>query len=203
MHLAPAPTQDAALRRVVLIVGLANLAYFAVEFSVARHIGSVALFADSIDFLEDTAINLLIFLALGWSARRRAGVGMALAALLLVPVAAALWTAWEKFLAPVAPQASVLTVTAIGALVVNTSCAMLLARFRSSSGSLSRAAFLSARNDALTNIAIIGAGLMTLRWPTAWPDLVVGAVIATINADAALEVWRAARHEYGAHHARG
>jgi hypothetical protein len=38
-----------------------------------------------------------------------------------------------------------------GALVVNAYCAFLLARFRDHSGSLTRAAFLSARNDTLAN----------------------------------------------------
>lgn len=43
------------LRRIVLIVALLNLAYFAVEFTVALTIGSVSLFADSVDFLEDAS----------------------------------------------------------------------------------------------------------------------------------------------------
>ena len=55
---------DSGLRRAVLIVALANLAYFFIEFTVAQKIGSVSLFADSIDFLEDTAVNLLIVIAL-------------------------------------------------------------------------------------------------------------------------------------------
>ena len=56
---------DAGLRRAILIVALLNLTYFGVEFAVARRIGSVSLFADSIDFLEDTSLNLLILMALG------------------------------------------------------------------------------------------------------------------------------------------
>ena len=74
---------DPAIRRVVRLVALLNLSWFGVEFAVARAIGSVSLFADSIDFLEDASINLLIFAAIGWSAARRARVGMALAAILL------------------------------------------------------------------------------------------------------------------------
>ena len=53
------------------------------------------------------------------------------------------------------PAPFILTFTGLGALAVNLCCAMLLARFRNSSGSLTRAAFLSARNDAYANIAII------------------------------------------------
>lgn len=186
----------ASLRRAVLIVALANLAYFGVEFAVARRIGSVSLLADSIDFLEDAAVNLLILLAIGWSAAKRAKVGMLLAAILLIPGIATLWTAWEKFSAPVPPEPWLLSTTGIGALIVNLFCAFLLAKFRHHSGSLTRAAFLSARNDAAANLAIIAAGLITLVWASGWPDLIVGIGIALMNADAAKEVWEAAREEH-------
>src|SRR5471030_1226859 len=135
------------LRRVVIVVAVLNLAYFGVEFAVARAIGSVSLFADSIDFLEDASVNFLIVVALGWTARKRARVGMALAGILLVPGLATLWTAWEKLNAPVAPDPALLSLTGFGALAINLTCALMLARYRQHKGSLTKAAFLSARND--------------------------------------------------------
>jgi Co/Zn/Cd efflux system component len=184
------------LRRTVITVALLNLGYFGVEFSVALAIGSVSLFADSVDFLEDTSINLLIAVALGWSATNRARLGMALAGILLIPSLSTVWTAWQKFLMPVPPAAIPLTLVGLGSLVVNLSCAFLLARFRTHSGSLTRAAFLSARNDALANIAIVVAGFITAATKSGWPDLIVGLGILSINADAARKVWRAAREEH-------
>src|SRR6476659_10597171 len=127
---------DESLRRVVARVALLNLAYFGVEFGVALAIGSVSLFADSIDFLEDTSVNFLILVALGWAAHRRARVGMVLAAILLVPGVATLWTAWQKFALPVPPEPVPLSLTGAGALVINLSCALMLARYRQHSGSL-------------------------------------------------------------------
>lgn len=189
-----APNTD--LRRRVRTVLLLNLGYFGVEFAVALAIGSVALFADAIDFLEDASVNGLILLALGWSAARRARVGMALAAILLVPGLATLWTAWDKFLAPVPPAALPLTLTGLGALAVNLTCALLLARFRAQGGSLTRAAFLSARNDAAANLAIIAAGLATAATLSPWPDLVVGLGIFALNLDAAREVYGEALKEH-------
>jgi len=184
------------LRRVVAVVAALNLAYFGVEFSVALVIGSVSLFADSIDFLEDASINLLIFTALGWSVARRARVGMLLAGILLVPGLATLWTAWDKVMKPVAPEPFALSLTGAGALAVNATCAALLARYRAEGGSLTRAAFLSARNDAYANVAIIAAGLLTATvWASAWPDIIVGLGIACLNFDAAREVFDAARKE--------
>jgi Co/Zn/Cd efflux system component len=189
---------DQGLRRAVRLVALLNLGYFGIEFAVALAIGSVSLFADSIDFLEDTSINLLILIALGWTARRRARVGAVLAGILLVPGIATLWTAWEKFTTLVPPEPLALSLTGLGALAVNLTCALLLVRFRHHSGSLTKAAFLSARNDALANVAIIAAGLLTAYTLSAWPDLIVGLVIAAMNADAAREVWEAAREEHRA-----
>ncbi|HVX76686.1 MAG TPA: cation transporter [Bradyrhizobium sp.] len=187
------------LHRAVTIVALANLAYFGVEFAVALAIGSVSLFADSVDFLEDASVNLLILVALDWPAKYRARLGMVLAVILLAPAVATLWTAWQKFNLPLAPEPVPLSLAGLGALAVNFGCALLLARYRTHSGSLTRAAFLSARNDTIANIAIIIAGLATaFIWKSAWPDLVVGLCIAAMNADAAHEVWTAARDEHRA-----
>lgn len=184
------------IRRAVAVVAAANLAYFFVEFSVAQRIGSVSLFADSVDFLEDTAVNLLIFMALRWQPAQRARVGMLLACILLIPAGALLWTAWQKFQHPSMPEPWLLSLTGAGALLVNAGCALLLTKFRHHSGSLTKAAYLSARNDALANLAIIVAGLVTLLWHSGWPDLIVGLAIGAMNADAAKEVWEAARDEH-------
>lgn len=89
--------QAAALARAVAWVAALNLAYFFVEFLVARRIGSVSLFADSIDFLEDASVNFLILIALGWSARRRAALGLLLALILLLP-ALARWRSTSRAL---------------------------------------------------------------------------------------------------------
>ena len=176
-------------------VAALNLGYFFVEFTVARAIGSVSLFADSIDFLEDASVNFLVLVALNWTARKRALVGFLLAALLLVPGIATAWMAWSKFNAPVAPAELPLSLAGLGALGVNMSCAYLLVKVRDVAGSLSRAAFLSARNDAYANGAIILAGLITYFWTSAWPDLIVGIGILLLNLGAAHEVYEAAREE--------
>ena len=183
------------LRRVVASVAVLNLGYFVIEFAVALAIGSVSLFADSIDFLEDAAVNFLILVAFGWSARRRARVGMTLAGLLLVPGLATLWTAWDKLTVSVPPEPVPLSLAGAGALAVNLSCAFMLARYRHHRDSLTRAAFLSARNDALANVAIVAAGLVTAYTFSALPDLIVGLGIAGMNADAAREVYLTAWNE--------
>jgi Co/Zn/Cd efflux system component len=194
------PLRLAALRQTVLLVAALNLAYFCVEFGMARLIGSVALYADSVDFLEDATVNLLIVMAIGLGAAARRVVGIGFAALLLVPSFAALWTAWEKIVTPAIADPLALSVTALGALIVNAVCAVLLARVRDHGGSLSKAAFLSARNDVLANAFMIAAGAATALTASIWPDVIVGLAIAALNATAAREVYEAAIGEVDAPH---
>lgn len=185
--------KEALFKKSILLVALANLSYFFVEFFVARHIHATSLFADSIDFLEDASINLLIFLALHWTSKNKARLGKVLAIILIIPAFAFLYTAWQKFYIPSVPDPSMLSVTGVGALLINFSCVYILVKFRNYQGSLSRAAFLSARNDALANIAIIFAGLISFIWYSLWPDLLVGFFIMAINLDAAKEIWEASK----------
>ena len=184
-----------SLKKTVIIVAVLNLIYFVYEFSIARKIGSVSLFADSIDFLEDAAVNILILLSFGWSIRTRVKLGYVFAGLLLVPGIAVLSVAWDKFQNPETPESLTLGLTGLGALVINVFCAFLLSRFRKSKESLTKAAYLSARNDALANVAIISASVISLFWTSGWPDLIVGIGILFLNLDSASEVLEASRKE--------
>lgn len=190
--------ESAGLRPVVARVAALNLGYFGVEIAVALAIGSLALLADSLDFLEDAALNLLIFAGLGWSLRNRARLGVVLALVLLVPGLATAYAAYGKFHEMTVPAPVPLTLTGLGALAVNLTCTLILARHRAGGGSLTRAAFLSARNDVAANVAIVAAGLITALTLSPWPDLVVGLGIAVLNADSAHDIIRAARAEWRA-----
>lgn len=192
----PSVTVNTTLRKVVWTAALLNVAYFGIEFAVALSIHSVSLFADSVDFLEDASLNLLIAAAFNWGALARARLGMVLAGLLLVPGVATVWTAISKIHTPSIPAPQPLSLVAAGAMAVNLACALLLASHRNKGGSLTRAAFLSARNDVLANIGILVAAWITFRLHSFWPDLIVGLGIAGLNLDAAREVWTAAHQEH-------
>lgn len=184
------------LRRTVLLVAALNFAYFLVEASVAVAIGSVSLVADSVDFLEDTAVNLLIFLAMGWTLRRRATAGKVMAGIILLPAVAALVMAVVKFNDPVAPEPRWLIIASVGAFIVNAVCALILMRVRDHGGSMTTAAWLAARNDVIVNLAVIVMGILTWTLvPNGWPDLVLGLLIVVLNGTAAKEVWEVAEEE--------
>ena len=144
------------LREVVRLVAILNIAYFGLEISVGLWIGSVSMFADSIDFLEDAAINLLVLVSIGWSASRRSAVGMLLAAVLLVPCIATFVMAGYKFSVPFAPSPLPLILIGIGALMINLGCAYMLTRCRRSGGNMVSAALSATRYDIFANLAIAG-----------------------------------------------
>jgi Co/Zn/Cd efflux system component len=194
-HPAPGQLDAARLRRAVLIVAALNFSYFFVEFAVALVAGSVSLLADSVDFLEDTTVNLLIFVALGWPLAHRARLGKAMALVILGPAVLAGWKAIERFADPIAPDVTPLVLASLGAIAVNGASAWLLAGVRHQGGSLSRAAFLSARNDVLVNVAIIAMGVVTLWTDSGWPDLILGCGIIALALHAAWEVWEVSEEE--------
>lgn len=189
------------LRKTVLLVATLNLIYFAVEYYYGQLYDSVALIGDSIDFLEDASVNILIALAIGWSLKKRRYTSYALALLLLVPGIAFLWNAVHQFLSPEVPEGRGMGFVGFGALLVNTTCAFLIAKHRKEEGGLVRAAYFSARNDAMANVLIISAGLFTLRYPSIWPDLLIGIFIFILNADAAKEILETAHKESKEHRA--
>ena len=185
-----------ALKPIVLRVAALNLSYFGIEFYFAQRYNSVALFSDSLDFLEDASVNLLIFLAFSLAAVWRKRLSYLFALLLLLPAVGFFWNAISKLSDPVAPGGTGMSIVGLGALAVNLYCAILLNKFKDIKGGLAKAAYFSARNDAVSNILIIAAGLLTLVWVSPVPDLIAGAVIFFINADSAGDILRAARAEH-------
>ena len=122
-------------------------------------------------------------------------MGKAMAAILVVPASVAAWQAVQAFSDPVAPDASPVVLASLGAIGVNGVSAWLLVRVRHHGGSLSRAAFLSARNDVAVNLAIIAMAGATLWTGSGWPDLVLGCVIIVVALHAAHEVWEVSEEE--------
>jgi Co/Zn/Cd efflux system component len=190
-----AHTHNRRLKSAILWVAILNGLYFFVEFGAGLSTESVSLIADSIDFLEDASLNILILVGIGFAAAARARLGMFLAILVGIPAVVALLAVIDKFINPAVPQAQGMSIAAFGALVVNATAAFILVRVRDHENSLVTAAWLSARNDVLANLAIIGAAGATLGIASQWWDVAVGIVICYLNADAAVKVWRRSRRE--------
>jgi Co/Zn/Cd efflux system component len=167
---------------------------FFIEGGLGLWIGSAALLADAGDFLEDAIVLGLALIAIGWSVRARgtAGLvqGLAMAGVGVGAIAQIVRRILEGGAPPPAPMGSV----ALLALAVNGFCAYRLIRFRRGDASM-RAIWLSTRNDAMLNIlTILAAGFIAITGSGS-PDIIAGAIIASVNLWSSIGVIRAATAE--------
>jgi Co/Zn/Cd efflux system component len=182
-------------RRALVLAILLNASLAVIETAAAVWSRSVALIADAIDFVEDTTVYALA-LAMGASkpeARRR--FGLVIAGLMALPGLAALWQVWRQITSGVAPHGATIWAVSTLALVANlaTASIILAARRGPAPQSLGlRAAWLSSRNDALANIAMIAAGLAVQATGRAWPDIAVGLAVAALHLSGGWAILRGA-----------
>lgn len=189
---------DPAYRRALWWVVILNVGFGLIELAGGFLANSQALKADALDFLGDGSITFVGLLALGWAASTRARValtqGLFLAALGLWVIAMAAWRALNA----VPPEAELMGGIGVVALIVNLSAALILARFRGAGDAQARAIWLFSRNDALANVAVIAAAAFVYALDSAWPDIIVAAVIAMLFLHSAWEIIHDARKQLGA-----
>jgi len=184
------PGNDRAWRRVLWIALAINAGMFALEIGAGVAAHSAALKADALDFLGDSAnyaISLGVAgLALQWRARAALLKGVSLALLGLWILAS---TAWMTFTGTL-PRAETMGVVGTLALIANLACAIMLWRYREGDANR-RSVWICSRNDAIGNVAVVAAALGVFGTGTAWPDLIVATVLASLGLSGG---WRIIRH---------
>lgn len=192
---APEPKAPAPGFRKALWIALAvNLAMFLIEGYASLLSGSVSLLADAIDFFGDSANYLLSLsvLSMGMLWRGRAAMvkGITMTVFGLAVMGRAIWVMQND----ITPEP--LTMGAVGllALVANMSVAIMLFKFREGDSDM-RSVWLCSRNDAIGNIAVMVAALGVFGTGTAWPDLIVAAIMGSLAITAGISVVRHARSD--------
>lgn len=181
--------------RIVVWVALAlNLGMFFYEFGVSFLADSSSLKADALDFLGDAANYMVSLFVLSRSLNLKAKAsilkGLTMAAfgvwVLISTVQSALYGAQ--------PQAEIMGWIGAIALAVNLFVAYLLYQFRDGDSNM-QSVWLCSRNDAIGNVAVLGAALGVAYFGTMWPDLVVAALMSYLGFGASMKVLRTARME--------
>ena len=191
---ATAPHEDPRYRRVLWVALALNALMFGVELVAGLAAGSVSLLADSIDFLGDAANYGVSLLVLGMGAGVRARTAMFKAACMAAFGVWVLASAGWQAVAGGVPEATTMGAVGLLALLVNLGVAAMLFRWRAGDANM-RSVWLCSRNDALGNLAVLGAALGVAGTGTAWPDLLVAAVMAVLALGAARHVLATARGE--------
>jgi Co/Zn/Cd efflux system component/copper chaperone CopZ len=183
-----------AYKRALWIVVALNVGYGVIEMFGGFLSGSQALKADALDFLGDGLITFLGILAIGWSlvwrARSALIQGLFLGALGLGVLAN---TAY-RVLVQQQPEAELMGLFAVIALVVNVVAVLPLLPHRTGDANV-RAVWLFSRNDAIGNAAVVVAAGLVAWTGTPWPDLVVAVVIAGLFLQSSWSIIRDARSD--------
>ena len=174
-------------RKILWIALVVNFTMFVVEIGAGFTAGSVSLLADSLDFAGDAAnygISLLV-LGMGVVARARASLFKALCMLLfgIAVLATALW----HLVSGTVPSAPTMGVVGTLALLANVGVAALLYAYREGDSNM-RSVWLCSRNDALGNLAVLLAALGVFGTGSAWPDLLVAGIMASLATSAATQI---------------
>jgi Co/Zn/Cd efflux system component len=167
-------------RRALWIAFAINGGFFLGEIAAGLAAGSASLQADALDFFGDAA-NYAISLgvagmALTWRARAAVIKGGTLIAFALWVLASTVWHALTGTL----PQAEVMGVVGVAALVANAGVALMLYRFRSGDANM-RSVWICSRNDAIGNLAVVLAALGVFGTGTGWPDVIVAAFMGGLG----------------------
>jgi Co/Zn/Cd efflux system component len=176
--------------RVVLWLALAiNLMMFLVEVGTSIAAGSSALQADALDFLADAAnyaVSLSVAgMALAWRARAALVKGLTMGTFGFGVLAG---TALHAINGTV-PHAELMGIVGLAALIANGGVAAMLYRFRTGEANM-RSVWICARNDAMSNIAVLFAALGVFGTRTGWPDFVVALTMAGLSLSGAWQVTR-------------
>ncbi len=189
----PAPTvrADPIYRRVLWVALAINAAMFIVEVAMGFAAGSMSLQADSLDFLGDAANYGISLAVLGMALHHRAtaalvkGVSMGLFGLWVIGI-----TLWSM-ISLETPTASIMGGIGVLALAANIGVAVMLYRHRNGDSNR-RSVWLCSRNDAIGNVAVVVAASGVFATGTAWPDLLVAAIMAALALAASVTVVRQA-----------
>ncbi len=192
-------TQDDRRQRRTLLTVLGLNAGLAAALGIGGVTAdSSALLANAVDNASDAAVYLISFLAIGRAGTWKRGAARASGVMLLLFAAGVLVDGVRRVITGTEPIGPTMMALALAAAVVNLICLQLIRRQHSGDVNL-KAAETFSFNDFASNGGILVAGGLVLWLDQAWPDLVVGVLVAAIAVKGGVEILKdantASEHE--------
>ncbi|MGQ0690267.1 MAG: cation transporter [Limnobacter sp.] len=189
----PAQSVSPTYKKVLWVALVVNLGMFIVEVASGLKAGSVSLLADSLDFFGDAANYAVSLFVLGMALSIRAKAALVKGATLgIFGVGVLAYTAYRLWTGQV-PEPLTMGVVAVLALVANVAVALMLYKWREGDSNM-QSVWLCSRNDAIGNVAVVAAAGLVAWTGSAWPDLAVAVLMATLGITAArtiiAQAWR-------------
>ncbi|WP_417627849.1 cation transporter [Pararhodobacter aggregans] len=183
-----------AYRRALIAVIVLNGGLFGVEMTAGAMAGSRALQADALDFAADALTYGISLWAIGRPLALRARVAQLKGLSLALMALAILGLAIRDMMAPGVPEASVMGAVGFAALAANVASVLILMRWKDGDSNV-RSVWLCSRNDAIGNVAVMGAAVMVAWLGSGWPDLVVAVAMAGLFLSSSVQILKRAAQE--------
>jgi Co/Zn/Cd efflux system component len=181
-------------RRLWLVIGI-NAAMFIIEMTAGVLSHSQALQADALDFLGDTLTYGISLAVIGMSLRARATAALFKGLSLTLM---GLWifgsTAYHVLVLGL-PRAEIMGAIGLLALAANVTSVLILMKYKDGDANV-RSVWLCSRNDAIGNVAVVIAAAGVWGTATAWPDLIVAAIMASLFLYSSAQILRQAWLEF-------
>ena len=166
-------------RRILIWVLLINAGMFVIEASAGWVAHSSALLADSLDMLGDSLVYSFSLFAISRGPRWAARSALLKGGIMAIFGLFVLGEVIHKLFWPVVPVAQTIGVIGVLALLANLICLLLLTRHRSDDINM-HSVWLCSRNDIIANAGVLAAAAGVALTQHGWPDIAIGAVIATL-----------------------
>jgi cation diffusion facilitator family transporter len=153
---------------------------------------STALLADSLDMLADASVYGIALYAVGRSHRLQASAATVAGGLQIALGLGVLVEVVRRSLFASEPVSAAMMAVGALALVANVSCLVLIAKHREG-GVHMRASWIFSTNDVIANLGVIIAGGLVMWSDSRLPDLIIGAIIATIVLRGGVRILREAK----------
>ena len=174
-------------RQLLWVVLTLNASMFVIEFMAGWIAHSTSLLADSLDMFADAVVYGISLYAVGRAVALKARAAVTNGVLQLTLSLVVLADVSRRLLTDAAPEPMVMSVVSLMALTVNMICFGMLYRFRSGDINL-KASWICSRNDMMANVGVLIAAIMVSQTGRAWPDLVVGTLIAMLVMTSAIRI---------------
>ena len=188
---------DPRYKRVLWTVIAINAVMFVVEIAAGRIAGSQALQADALDFLGDTLTYGLSLAVIGRSIQTRSFAALFKGLTLTVMGLWVFGSTLYHVLVLGVPRAEIMGVIGFMALAANVASVLLLLRYKDGDANV-RSVWLCSRNDAIGNVAVMGAALAVWGTTSAWPVLLVAAIMAGLFLWSSAQILQQGWREYRA-----
>lgn len=178
-------------RRILWVVIAINASMFFVELTAGITANSMSLQADALDFLGDSATYLISLLVIGRAQSIRSKAALFKGLSLAVLATWVLGSTFYRILILEQPNQVVMGWVGAAALVANLASVLLLLKYRDGDANV-RSVWLCSRNDAIGNVVVILAAIAVGQLASAWPDLIVALVMASLFFTSSVKICRQA-----------